>query len=511
MTTPSDAPLIRESTNVAEGPRTNRSLVQSAFHLVLGQAATTVLGIVLTGVIGRRLGPTDFGVWYMLNAIVGFAGVFIDWGYSAYVIREVARRPDRTGEITGTILALRSLSTLLVCGPAVLAAWALGSGMEAVWLTALLVITSIPIYLLTSMSWTFRGHERMDFEATVGVIVKVLTVAATALLLFGGLKISGVILGQGLAGASGLAVSFIIYHRLKLPPLRVSIATANELVRGAAPIFTMALMISLQPYIDSNVMARLLPPEVIGWYGAAAALTGTLIAPALILAGTVFPRLSQASQDPLEFRRLIRMSLRPIFFVAVLGAIGTYSFAELAITLVYHSQDFGPTTAVLKAFSPTLLLVSIDVFFGYTILAAGAIRAFARAKLAAVALTTLLEIVLVRYCQARYGNGGIGVMLAFASGELVLICAALRLIPKATLDRGSLIDFLRAIFAGMGALLVVRVTSLPPIAAMPVMIAAYMLFALMVGLITREDVAQLTAVVFRTRRTAVPETAAVVS
>jgi hypothetical protein len=102
-------------------------------------------------------------------------------------------------------------------------------------------------------------------------------------------------------------------------------------------------------------------------------------------------------------------------------------------------------------------------------------------------------------------------MLAFASGELVLICAALRLIPKATLDRGSLIDFLRAIFAGMGALLVVRVTSLPPIAAMPVMIAAYMLFALMVGLITREDVAQLTAVVFRTRRTAVPETAAVVS
>src|SRR5207253_323779 len=107
----------------------------------------------------------------------------------------------------------------------------------------------------------------MDFEATSSVVLKVLTLGFTVGFLMLGMKVAGVVVAQGIAGTVGLIVGILLYRRLKLPPLSLSRATARDLIRGAAPIFTMALMISLQPYIDSNVMSWLVPQDVIGWYG----------------------------------------------------------------------------------------------------------------------------------------------------------------------------------------------------------------------------------------------------
>src|SRR5438046_2990331 len=75
------------------------SITRSAFYLVLAQGATTALAVVLTGAIGRALGPADFGSWYVVSVMATFAYVFVDWGYSPYIIREVARHPARAGEL----------------------------------------------------------------------------------------------------------------------------------------------------------------------------------------------------------------------------------------------------------------------------------------------------------------------------------------------------------------------------------------------------------------------------
>ena len=39
---------------------------------------------------------------------------------------------------------------------------------------------------------------------------------------------------------------------------------------------------------------------------------------------------------------LVSASMRPVLFVAVLGAIGTFSFADFAVTTVYHRAAFAP-------------------------------------------------------------------------------------------------------------------------------------------------------------------------
>src|SRR5262249_1621852 len=52
-----------------------RGMVRSVMHLGLGQVATTVLTILLSAALARTLGPSDFGLLYLVTAIATFAYV----------------------------------------------------------------------------------------------------------------------------------------------------------------------------------------------------------------------------------------------------------------------------------------------------------------------------------------------------------------------------------------------------------------------------------------------------
>src|SRR5712664_2901101 len=98
-----------------ERPVSGRAaMAKNAFHLVLGQVATTALAIVSSAALGRSLGARDFGLYFLITSFANFAYVLVDWGQIFYVIREVARSPERGSGLLGTALALRAAGAVLV-------------------------------------------------------------------------------------------------------------------------------------------------------------------------------------------------------------------------------------------------------------------------------------------------------------------------------------------------------------------------------------------------------------
>src|SRR5215471_11705117 len=86
----------------------SHNLARNALFLLAGQVATLVLSLILTAVLGRWLGAVEFGNYYLLVALSAFAYVFVDWGQSAYLIRESARRCDESDIMLGGALAFRA-------------------------------------------------------------------------------------------------------------------------------------------------------------------------------------------------------------------------------------------------------------------------------------------------------------------------------------------------------------------------------------------------------------------
>ncbi len=468
-------------------------MARNFIHLGLGQVATTILTILLSATLARLLSPSDFGLLFLLTSIAIFVYVVVDWGHGAILIRETARHPERSGDLLGSALAVRAATALIACPVAVAATWLLGYDVRTRVLTGVLILGWLPQYLGMAFGWVFRAYERMDREALLNVVLKLATlIGSVACLALGG-RLLGLLLVWSAAGCLTLVIAIAMHRSLRLPGVSARMSTARELLRDGTPLFAMALAIFIEPVINTNILYKLASPTVVGWYGAAWTIAGSLLAPATVLSAAMYPRLSTAVGDAVEFKRVFGISFRPLVLLAVLGAVGTYLFADVPVALIYSLEKFGPAADILRAFAPVLLLMYVDMLMGMAIVAAGKSVKLAIVKVGVVALTTGLVFVLVPLCQARFANGGLGVMYALAIGELMMLVAAGILIREAV-DGHTIRDVFRSLLAGAATALLFRLSpALTPFLAIPLCILIFGGLSLLVGAVKRSDVETLLA------------------
>lgn len=468
-------------------------MARNAIHLGLGQVATTILTILLSATMARTLGASDFGLLYLISSIATFSYVVIDWGHGGIIIRETARHPARAGELLGSAIAVRSAAAVLVGTVAVGITWLLYRDLRKCVLTGALILGLLPQYLGLSFGWVFRAYERMDRDALLNVVLKLVTlIGSVACLALGG-RLLGLVFTWSVAGCLTLLTGVAMYRRLDLPAITAKVETIRELLRDGAPLLVMSLAVAVEPLFNANILYKLSPTAVVGWYGAAWNIAGTLLAPAMILGSTMYPRLSSAAGDAAAFKRAFDAAFRPLFLLAVLGAVGTYLFADVAIGLIYSLQKFGPAADTLRAFAAVLLLMYVDIFLANAIVAAGKAGRLARAKIVSVVLTTGLVFVLVPLCQARFANGGLGVMFAMAIGEFFMLVVA-GIIIRDDVNSRTLGDVCRSLLAGGATLLLMHLLpALTPFLAIPICLCVFAGLSLLVGAAKRSDVEMLVA------------------
>jgi O-antigen/teichoic acid export membrane protein len=473
-------------------------LARNAFNLVVGQAVTTALAIVLSAALARKLGAQDFGLYFLVTTMCTFAYVFVEWGQPYFVIRQLAREPLRSGEVLGSALVLRLVLTIAVTVPAGLIAWALGYGPRTTWLLVLLVLGSAPQFLFQGYSMVFRARDRMGSDAVVSVAYKALTLGLTLPALALGTGIPGCIVALAVAAGGALMVARRLYGRLGVPPLRFEPRMARELLVAGVPILAMTAATSAQPYLDAIILSKLVPAAVMGWFGAAKGILGTLMAPAVILGTAAYPRIARASGDPVLLRREVRSAFRPLLLLGALAATGTYLFAGAVIGLIYGSRGFGPAATILEVFSPGLFLLFVDILLGNVLYASGRGTGFAVAKVASVLLGTALDLLLIPLFQQRFGNGGIGVLVAFALSELTVFTGAMIVLPRGILGAATGLDVVRALGAAAATIAVLRLMpAVPPWVGIPLCVGLFGAASIALGLVDRRDLSVLQSLLRR--------------
>jgi O-antigen/teichoic acid export membrane protein len=476
------------------------TVARNALSLMAGQVATTALAVVLSAALGRSLGARDFGIYYLITTMSTFAYVFAEWGQPLFVIREAARDPQRSGDLLGTAVVLRAAFAFALAVPVGLVAWQLGYGPRTTRLSVLLVLATLPLFLAQAYGMVFRARDQMGREAAVSVSNKAIVLCLTLPALAHGAGIPGVIAAQAVAGAAAFAMAARLYRPLATAPLRMSAATARELLVAGAPILAMSAAISAQPYLDAIVLSKLAPAVAVGWFGAAKMILGTLAAPATILATAAYPRLVRAAGTP-ALPAEARSALRPLLWLGALAGTGTYLFANTAVASIYGTEGFAPSAAILQVFAPGFFLLFVDILLGHIAYACGRGTGFAVAKIGSVAAGTALNFLLIPVFQARYGNGGMGVVASFALSELVVFAGAVYVLRGRALQKVMGLDVARAVAAAGTTLLLFRVHApVSPWAGIPLCVAVFAAASLAFGLMSGRDLLLLRALVRRQKR-----------
>ncbi len=473
-------------------PRKQGSVLRNTLILVGAQFAGIPLSIFLNAVMGRRLGPSDFGSWNLAVSLCGFAFMFVEWGHSGVLPREVARNTGRSGALLGSSLVSRVGLTVIALLFLGLLSWTL---YPLAFLPLLGLVALQSFFGSVSMAYqdTARGFERTDVTAIGRIGLQLLNAAFILPVLF----LDGGLIAAMIAAAVG---SFLILPLVANLSYKIGVGRPSfdrrELAcltrTGWAFLASSAAMTSLG-FVDAISLSKLATPAVFGWYSAAQKLVGTLLVPSVALIASLYPTLSRLIlEDPEQYNVTLRRAITGTGLLAIPLALGCALYSDLGVA-IYGKGSYAPASQNLIVLSGLVLLVYFSMPLSSALLAVGRHVAWTAAQFGCVALRLVLNPLLIPWFQQHFGNGGLGVCVSSVVCEIVLVGVALYLIPRGVIDRSLATSLGKGAVAGIAmAAAALSLRNINPWLAAPISAAAYFIALYLAGGVDKTQLSRIT-------------------
>ncbi len=488
---------------------TGKTIAKNATVLMASQLITWSLTLALMVYLPRMLGATAVGQFHLANSIWAMAGVVATFGMDTYLVKAVARRPEKLSEVYGAILIFRAVIFSLTFG--FVALYVQFAGYEVETITVIFIIGVSGFFLLltgTSRS-ALEGLERMEYVSLSDIISKTfLTVVGLVMLFLG----KGILVISAVVVTSSIIGLFIQRAYLKrLHPIHIKFdwQVTKKIIRESFPYFLVSVFSVVYIQLDIVIISLLADEEVVGWYGAADGLFATLMFIPSIFMTAVFPALTRLHADGSEENEengendqtilsdMMGKSFDFLMLLSVPIGLGVMVIATPVVLLLFGEEliNSGP---VLSVMGVVLILTYQNMLLGSFIISVDRQKILTIIMAVATVATIPLDLLLVPWCQETFGNGAIGGSLAFIITEGGMMLAGLYVLPKGLLGWSNVWTTVRIFAAGL--VMVTAVWFLQDIfIAVPIIVGGivYAAMILLLRVIPQEDLLLLRGVAER--------------
>src|SRR6266545_840390 len=483
---------------------TQALVLRNALILVVAQALTTPLSVLVNAVMGRYIGAQDFGHFYLATTYVSLAFLFVEWGTAGTLPAKIAKDRSRAGEFLGTGILWRGLAAVVVGALLVVGSVVLRSAHEFRVALVLMILIAILNTGGSAFQDTMRGFERTDIAAYSAVGLQFLVVLLVIPTLLLGGRLRETLMAHLVAGAVVLTLVWRTVRRANVGALSFRPQTLKTLLHDGSPFLFFGVSMALQPNVDAAFLSWLAPVEAVGWLAAARRLVGVLVYPANALITALYPTLCRLYADDREgYQRTVRNGLRIAAMLAVPLAMGCALYPDIGIR-IFSRKQFGPAEDDLRILSIFVALVYFSMVLGVALLAAERARLWAMVQFLCVIVSAALDPILVPWFQTRFGNGGLGVCVSNVGSEVLMTGAGIWLTPRGVFDRPLRRQLLLALVAAGAMAAVARLLSgFSSFIAAPFALSTYAVCLWATGGLDKEQVEVVRSIVARkfSRRT----------
>lgn len=495
--------------------KTRRALKNTAIQAA-SQLITWTLSWILLVILPRKLGDANFGKLFFALSYGMIFSQLINLGVNTFLVREVAvlhpeadlpeeentRRRGQLRELLGNVFALKVVLAVVV--------YLLQSALifvlpyDNVTRVAVLIIGlgSCLGAITQTLGGIFQGLENMLGPNVALIVEKTLVTGGCWLLLALGFDLRAVCWVHTLSQVLSFAIQFGWLQKLQRFTLGWDRALIRRVFLGGLPFLIWVIFGEIYVRIDVLMLSLMTSDAVVGWYGAATRLYGTLLFIPNILMTSVFPAMMRlgGGQDDAAFGRASERLMNLLLFAAVPVAAGTIAVAGPFVTLLYGTGPFQQAAPNLQVLGGSILLVCIDVVLGTALIARGKEKPWAGMAIAAAFFNPLLNLWAIPYAQQHCGNGGVGAAWATLLTEVLMMLGALWLMPKDVFSRRNLLCGVKAVTLGVAMVLLLRWWGSQNLFLLITAGGAfYVPLALLIGVVPREDIAHIFHAVFKHR------------
>lgn len=336
-----------------------KKYLSNSVWIIAEQALKILSGIFVGALVARHLGASQFGT---LSYILAFTSIFssiIRGGLESIIVREIAYRPEKTGEILASSFSIRT-SLFIICEIILIIFISLSPSLK-----------QIQSYLLVfSLSFAFHAFEVYEgyFQAKVQYrfisICKIIQLAFSIIF-----KIFAVYTSKDLFFFVTLYVfdqiilSLAIYIAFKLnKDKNISLQFDKEitikLLKHGSPMLMASFATMVQARFDQILLNNMATSTELGNYSVALRLTEALCLIPMIIHSSLFPALANSKRTSSESYENRLSNYYRLMMIAFLPfSVLQFFFGDKIIIFLYGNS--------FKHAELLFQLMSIRLFFAY--------------------------------------------------------------------------------------------------------------------------------------------------
>jgi O-antigen/teichoic acid export membrane protein len=329
-----------------------------------GQFFNKFLGLFWLFLSARYLGSGAFGILSIATSIAAILSVFMEFGLSSLMIREVSRDHRLIPVYIENFFSLKGIlgiSSLILCWILCLV---LGYSADIV-ITTIIIALSMFVYSITSIGTSvFWGTEKMEYPSIAAIISKIFSLAVGVLFIFmhrGLYWIALVLLLERLCEVVVIYYYVSKQYRIDYQP-KFDRRFQSITIRETLPFALASLFGMLYYKIDIIILSKFTNETQVGWYSAGFRLQDSFVLFFGSFVTTIFPVLSRQFGTG-QLSRSLKRSFEFILMSVIPLSLFLFFLSE-KIVLAFYGSRFADSAAVVRLLALALPFTFLNYFLG---------------------------------------------------------------------------------------------------------------------------------------------------
>ncbi|MCL5073922.1 MAG: oligosaccharide flippase family protein [Actinobacteria bacterium] len=354
-------------------PTRNHPLFSGSAIMVLGSNSVNFLAYLYHLIMGRILGPSNYGELASMLSIIGLLGI-IPASINLVVIKYISGSKNEAE--TQAIVSWFKRKIFLM---AVL--FALGVLIVSPLLSSFLHIKNIIYWFVIAVSFLFaiqtvlnrailQGLLKFKETITTTLIENIIKLLGSILLVYLGFQVMGAMVGFALSAIIGwyLTNSYLKNYSEKV----VTFPDAKKIFLFALPVALQSFSITALYSSDLILVKHFFTAHDTGIYASLSTLGKIIFFGTGPIASVMFPLISQRQSRGGKYKKILFYSIATTGAVAFILTLFYWVFPQFAISLLYGSAYLGASNLLvwfgifISLFTLSSLLVSFNLSLGDT-------------------------------------------------------------------------------------------------------------------------------------------------
>ena len=327
----------------------NKNRVLKNASWIIGiQVVKSLLGLVISMLTARFLGPSNFGLINYAASIVAFVSPIMYLGLTGVLVQEIVNRPENEGKILGTAISLSFFSSLLCIGGVVAFVSIANRGERDTIIVCALYSILLIFQSLEMIVYWFQAKLLSKYSSLVSLIAYLIVSAYKIFLLAAKKSIYWFAVSNALDYMIIAVCLLIVYRKLGGQRLRFSFADAKRMLSKSRYYIISNMMITIFAQTDRIMLKLMIDDAATGYYSAAVTCAG--------MTGFIFSAIIDSFRpmifdnkktDERQYENNICRLYSIIIYLSLLQSVVITVFSKLIIHILYGSA-YDPSINALR-------------------------------------------------------------------------------------------------------------------------------------------------------------------